>query len=86
MIPNVEPGRTTSGNFVSQARGGRRTGWTIALPPAVRPGARSLPVAVVLHGRGNSHESAFSPDYLGLDRFLSAALEQGATVRDGERR
>ena len=78
VIPNVEPGRTTSGTFVSQARGGRRTGWTIALPPGVRPGARSLPVAVVLHGRGNSHESAFSPDYLGLDRFLSAAVEQGA--------
>ena len=79
VIPNVEPGRTTSGSFASPARGGRRTGWTIALPPAVRPGARSLPVAVVLHGRGNSHASAFSPNYLGLDRFLAAAVGQGAT-------
>jgi S-formylglutathione hydrolase FrmB len=79
VIPSAEPGRTTSGSFVSMARGGRRTGWSIALPPGVRRGARSLPVAVVLHGRGNNHESAFSPNYLGLDRFLAAAVGQGAT-------
>ncbi len=78
-IPNVEPGRTTSGSFVSQARGGRRTGWSIALPPGGQPSTRSLPVAVVLHGRGNNHGSAFSLSYLGLDRFLAAAVGQGAT-------
>ena len=32
----------------------------------------------MLHGRGNSHASAFSPSYLGLDRFLAAAVGQGA--------
>ena len=81
VIPSVEPGRTFSGSFMSKARGGRRTGWTIALPPgADRAGARrSLPVAVVLHGRGNNHASAFDPNYLGLDRFLSAAVRKGAT-------
>lgn len=79
VIPRVEPGRAVSGSFVSQARGGRRTGWTIALPPGVRTAAGSLPVAVVLHGRGNSHASAFGPKYLGLDRFLSAAVREGAT-------
>lgn len=78
VVPRVEPGRTTSGSFVSPARGGRRTGWTIAWPPGAGAGA-GLPVAVVLHGRGNSHVSAFSPDYLGLDRFLAAAVRQGAT-------
>lgn len=78
MIPNVTPGRRTSGSFASEARGGRRTGWTIALPPGARFGASALPVAVVLDGRGNDHESAFSPDYLGLDRFLAAAVDAGA--------
>lgn len=78
VIPSVEPGRTTSGSFVSRARGGRRTGWTIAWPPRARAGA-ALPVAVVLHGRGNTHVSAFSSDYLGLDRFLAAAVSRGAT-------
>jgi S-formylglutathione hydrolase FrmB len=33
---------------------------------------------VVLHGRGNDHTSAFSADYLGLDRFLAAAVDRGA--------
>ncbi len=54
-------------------------GWTIAWPPGVRAGARPLPVAVVLHGRGNGHASAFDAGYLGLDGFLAAAVGQGAT-------
>ena len=33
----------------------------------------------MLHGRGNSHASAFDAGYLGLDRFLAAAVGQGAT-------
>lgn len=78
VVPNVAPGRTTSGSFVSRARDRRRTGWTIAWPPGARAGA-ALPVAVVLHGRGNSHVSAFSSAYLGLDRFLAVAVERGST-------
>jgi S-formylglutathione hydrolase FrmB len=78
VVPHVEPGRTVSGTFVSRARGGRRTEWAIALPPGTRRQARKLPVAVVLHGRGNDHASAFSASYLGLDRFLAAAVGAGA--------
>lgn len=75
VVPRVTPGRTISGSFVSDARRGHRCGWTIAFPPGRN---RDLPVAVVLHGRGNNHASAFSPRYLGLDRFLAAAVQQGA--------
>lgn len=49
-------------------------GWSIARPPG---GSARLPVAVVLHGRGNDHSSAFSSSYLGLDRFLAAAVADG---------
>jgi predicted esterase len=80
VIPHVQPGPTFSGSFVSDARGGRSTGWTIAMPPGEKQTrAHVLPVAVVLHGRGNSHASAFDPSYLGLDRFLAAAVQDGAT-------
>jgi S-formylglutathione hydrolase FrmB len=79
VIPRVEPGRSVSGSFDSPARDGRRTGWTIAWPPGAQKAPHPLPVAVVLHGRGNTHASAFSPDYLGLDRFLAAAVGRGAT-------
>jgi hypothetical protein len=75
VIPDVEAGHRVSGSFVSGARGGRRCGWTIAYPPGA---CGRLPVAVVLHGRGNSHVAAFSPDYLGLDRFLAQAVRRGA--------
>ncbi len=75
-VPDVTPGRTTSGSFVSEARLGQRCGWTIALPPGH---TEDLPVAVVLHGRGKDHASAFSPSYLALDRFLAAAVHEGAT-------
>ena len=77
VVPRVTPGRTISGSFTSQARLGRRCGWTIAFPPGGQKDG--LPVAVVLHGRGNDHASAFSPDFLALDRFLAAAVSQGAT-------
>jgi S-formylglutathione hydrolase FrmB len=47
-------------------------------------------VAVVLHGRGNDHASAFSRHQLGLDRFLAAGVGAGlpafalASVDGGE--
>lgn len=78
-VPIVAPGQTLDGSFVSAARGGRRTGWTIALPPGATGYAERMPVAVVLHGRGATHASAFSSSYLGLDRFLAAAVSGGAT-------
>jgi predicted esterase len=72
-IPAVTPGRVVSGSFVSKARGGVRTGWSIAYPPGV---TTRLPVLVVLHGLGDDHRSAMSP-HLGLDRFLAAGVHAG---------
>jgi hypothetical protein len=51
-----------------------RVGSTIARPPGEH---RTLPVAVVLHGRGNDHASAFDRDYLGLGAFPAAAVADG---------
>ena len=76
VVPRVAPGRTVSGSFRSDARRGQRCGWAIAFPPA---GGPNLPVAVVLHGRGNNHASAFDRTYLGLDRFLAASVRAGGT-------
>jgi enterochelin esterase-like enzyme len=67
-IPNVPRGLVVSDSFVSQHRGGRDCGWTIAYPTRV---AEPLPVMVVLHARGGNHTSAFGHN-LGLDRFLVA--------------
>ena len=73
-VPEVPTGRRVSGVLTSQARGGLRCGWTIAWPPGRE---RDLPVAVVLHGRGNDHASVFSADYLALDRYLAQAVRGG---------
>lgn len=75
VVPAVTPGRSLSGTLVSQARLGTRCGWTIAFPPG---GGENLPVAVVLHGRGFDHASAFDPAQLGLDRFQAVAVQQGS--------
>ncbi|NUS51449.1 MAG: esterase, partial [Nocardioidaceae bacterium] len=45
VVPAVDAGPRVSGSFVSRARGGRRSGWTIGYPPG-QGGAR-LPVVVV---------------------------------------
>ncbi|HSV39927.1 MAG TPA: alpha/beta hydrolase-fold protein [Nocardioidaceae bacterium] len=75
VIPDVAPGPTSSGSFISEARLGSRCGWTIAYPPGGRDG---LPVVVVLHGRWRDHEAAFGLDGMGLERFLAQAVQQGA--------
>lgn len=72
-IPDVAPGLVVSGTFTSQARLGKRCGWSIAHPPGDR---RKLPAVVVLHGKGSDHTSAFAG--LGLDRFLAATVRAGA--------
>lgn len=74
-VPRVPPGRTIRGTFASEARLGARCGWAIALPPGE---AQDLPVVVVLHGRRNDHASAFSREYLALDRFLASVVRRGA--------
>jgi predicted esterase len=75
-VPQVDPGRVVHGSFVSHARGGVRTGWSIAYPPGSPGVVTGLPVLVVLHGLGNDDRSAMSP-HLGLDRFLAAGVEAG---------
>lgn len=75
VVPHATTGRTISGSFRSEARMGARTGWSIAYPPGRSDG---LPVVVVLHGRRNDHASAFSDQFLALDRFLAAAVHRGA--------
>jgi S-formylglutathione hydrolase FrmB len=74
VVPDVKPGPMRSGRFVSERRRGKRVGWTIARPPGEHG---TLPVAVVLHGRGNDHASAFDRDYLALGAFLAAAVAGG---------
>jgi len=71
-LPDVAPVPSTTGAFVSAARGGRTVGWTISAPAASAP----LPVAVALHGYGGDHRT-FSGHALGYDRFLAAHLRDG---------
>ncbi len=86
-FPDGPAGTLVQGSFVSAARRGRPTGWTVAYPHGVPTHAR-LPVLVVLHGRGGDHTTAFTD--LGLDHYLSAAVVGGAapfavaTVDGGE--
>lgn len=74
-VPSAATGLIVSGSFVSAARGGRNTGWSIAYPPGADEHAK-LPVALVLHGRGNNHHTAFGSHE--LQRFLAGAVHTGA--------
>ncbi len=75
VAPDVEPGRLDFASFRSRARG-RDVGWALARPPGPAP-TTALPVVVALHGRGQSHTSAFRRDRLALDRFLADAVARG---------
>jgi dienelactone hydrolase len=61
-----------SGSFVSRARGGRNVGWSIAYPPGQ---TKDLPVALVLHGRGDDHNDVFGSH--AWDHYLTAAVAAG---------
>jgi predicted esterase len=77
VVPDVTPGPIVSGAFTSAARGGVRTGWTIAYPPGPRTGTTSpLPVCVLLHGHGDDERALQG---IGFDRFLADAVRRGAT-------
>ncbi|MGN6331233.1 MAG: alpha/beta hydrolase-fold protein [Motilibacteraceae bacterium] len=71
-VPDAAPGPLERATFRS-ARRGRDVEWTLALPPG-HP-AEALPVALVLHGRGDDDRTAF--DVLGLHRFLAAHAAAG---------
>jgi enterochelin esterase-like enzyme len=72
-VPAGTTGPQRSGTFFSRARG-RTVRWDVAWPPGSQPGDR-LPVALVLHGRGDDSRSAFSAQ--GLQHFLAAAVRAG---------
>lgn len=71
-VPDVPPGPLEHATFPS-ARRGRDVTWTLALPPGHR--ADGLPVALVLHGRGDDDRTAF--EVLGMHRFLAAHVAAG---------
>lgn len=73
-VPAAKAGRLVSGSFVSAARGGARTGWSICYPPGA--GSTRLPVLITLHGRGGSHGDSFGGS-LHLDRYLADAVARG---------
>jgi len=72
-------GSAQEGSFVSQRRGGIRTGWTILYPPAHSSAAsrRGLPVLVALHARGGHHADVYRR--LHLDRVLADVVHRGGS-------
>ena len=73
VIPDVEAGPVDEGHFVSQARGGVRTGWSLLHPPRR---ADPLHLVIALHPLGADHATLTGPEF-GLDRFLAAHVRQG---------
>lgn len=74
-VPARDPGRLVTGSFVSTARRGTPTSWSLAYPPGHdRVG---LPVLISLHGRGGDHRDTFAGS-LHLDRFLAEVVAQGS--------
>lgn len=73
VIPDVEPGPVDEGHFISQARGGERTGWSLMHPPRR---ADPLHLVVALHPLGGDHATLTGPEF-GLDRFLAAHVRRG---------
>lgn len=71
-LPTATPGPLANASFDSTYRQ-RTVNWTLALPPG--PQRRNLPVALVLHGRGDNARSAF--DQLQLHRYLAAYVDAG---------
>ncbi len=71
-IPDVEPGPIEKGSFLSAARGGVETGWSIIRPPGQPPSA----CVVALHGLGADHTTLTGPQF-GIDRHLAAYVEDG---------
>ena len=65
-----------SGSFVSAARGGVQTGWSLAIPRQAGTD-RPLPLVVALHGRSGDHTGAFGS--LDMDRALAEAVKTGST-------
>lgn len=72
VVPDVRGGPVESGSFVSKARGGIRTGWSLMRPPGA---TGTLPLVVALHGRGGDHTTFVHQ--LGGPQFLAQAVARG---------
>ena len=72
-VPTGPVGEVVSGSFRSAAMG-TTTGWSLAHPHGVRPGT-ALPLLLVLHGRGNSHQDVLGSHRLGA--FLAETVRSG---------
>lgn len=87
VVPAAEPGPRVNGSFRSSARVGAAVRWSVAYPPG-SDGTEKLPIALALHGRRENHRFGF--ERLGLDRFLTKVVNNGAppfaivTVDGGE--
>jgi enterochelin esterase-like enzyme len=75
-IPDIAPGPVEEGSFVSAARGGVETGWSLILPPGSQ--GDGLPVVVAMHGLGATHATLTGPGF-GIDRYLAAYVDGGGT-------
>jgi enterochelin esterase-like enzyme len=73
VVPDVPAGPVESGSFESFFRG-TTVGYSVIYPHGYGASVR-LPVVLVLHGRGGDHTSAVND--LGIDRYLTAAVEAG---------
>jgi len=86
VAPDVPAGPVVSGSFDSFARR-RSVGYSVIYPHG-HASTEELPVVLVLHGRGGDHTSAVND--LGIDRYLTAAVQAGtppfalATVDGGQ--
>jgi hypothetical protein len=75
VIPDIEPGPVEEGTFVSAARGGVETGWSLIRPPG---SDGPLPLVVAMHWLGADHTTLTGPE-LGLDRYLAAHVADGGS-------
>lgn len=73
VLPDVEPGRTQTGSFVSEHRRGAQTEWCVIRPPGAEG---ELPVVVALHGLGQDTDTLVGSS-MGLPRYLAAAVADG---------
>ena len=71
-----EPGPIVRGNLRSTAMGGTDQAWSIAYPPGFGEGDK-LPVAITMHGLGDTHRAAY--EVLRNQEYLAQAVAGGAT-------
>jgi S-formylglutathione hydrolase FrmB len=81
-VPSVKTGPQVSGSFASQAMSST-IGWSLSYPRDAERGS-SLPLLLVLHGRGSSHRDAFASHHLDLFQAAAGVGFALATVDGGD--